>query len=51
MSSLSELLNPTKDMDDHDYATLPSMIEECDEDDSSAYPPGSPPATVEGSTS
>ena len=42
MSSLSELLNPTKDMDDHDYATLPSMIEECDEDDSSAYPPGSP---------
>ena len=41
MSSLSELLNPTKDMDDHDYATLPSMIEE-DEDDSSAYPPGSP---------
>ena len=42
MSSLSELLNPTKDMDDHDYATLPSMIEECDEDDPSAYPPGSP---------
>ena len=42
MSSLSELLNPTKDMDDHDYATLPSMIEACDEDDSSAYPPGSP---------
>ena len=28
MASLSELLNPTGGMDEHDYAQLPSMIEE-----------------------
>ena len=28
MASLSELLNPTGGMEEHDYAQLPSMIEE-----------------------